>query len=220
MFLIIETATAKGLIALSDGDRVVHEKELVLGLANSRLLEPALHKLMNDAGVKVKDLEYVAVGRGPGSYTGLRVGAACAKALSIGSRIPLVGISSLRGYLPPVDFRGNFLVAIDAKTGGVYVQEGRVGEDGVSFIGEEKLVPFDEFVALVRSIPYVATPAWAPLAKRLEGQVLPTVFETGPSAKQLLQEARKNFIDKVYSVDGTLELRYLRLTQAEIEKKQ
>ncbi len=219
MFLIIDTASAKGLIALCEGDKVVLHQELSLGLANSRLLEPSLEKLLKDASIRPKDLEFVAVGHGPGSYTGLRVAAASAKAISIACHIPLVGISSLRGYIPPSGFRGHYLAAIDAKIGGVYVQEALAEEAGIRFIDEEQLVPFDAFLQKLKTIPFIATPMWAPLAKRLEGLMQPTVFECSPSPHELLLEAKKNFINKKYSLDGSLEIRYLRLTQAEMEKQ-
>jgi tRNA threonylcarbamoyladenosine biosynthesis protein TsaB len=218
MFLIIDTATNRGLIALGAEYGVVSCKELVLGLANSRLLEPSLQKLLQEAGITPKDLEYVAVGQGPGSYTGLRVGAACAKAISIGCGIPLVGISSLRGFSPPSDFLGSYLAVIDAKIGGVYVLEALQTKDGITFLSEDRLVPFDQFVQELKRVPYIVTPAWEPLAKRLQGILAPTVFETGPSAKRLLVESNEKFVKKDCTEDGTLPLLYLRLTQAEMEK--
>lgn len=218
MHLIIDTATNRGLIALGSNDKVISYKELALGLANSRQLEPSLQQLLAEAGIAPKDLEYVAVGQGPGSYTGLRVGAACAKAIAIGCEIPLVGLRSLRGFLPPTDFLGSYLAVIDAKIGGVYVQEAIQSKEGVTFLSEEKLMPFDQFVQELKRVPYIATPTWDALAKRLEGIFAPTVFETGPSAKQLLAESNEKFVKKEYTMDGSLPLLYLRLTQAEMEK--
>lgn len=218
MFILIETATNRGLIALCERDTVIGYKELPLGLANSRLLEPSLDALLKGAGVLPKDLEFVAVGQGPGSYTGLRVGAASAKAIAIGCNIPLVGFSSLRGFVPPSDFFGSYLAVIDAKIGGVYVQEAIKTSDGITFLRKEALMPFEQFVEQLKAVPVLVTPSWEPLAKRLQGIFVPEVFETSPSANQLLLESNEKFVNKEYSIDGSLPLLYLRLTQAEMEK--
>jgi len=218
MFLIIETATSRALIALCDQHKVLAKKELQLALASSSDLEPALQQLLQNAHILPKDLEFVAVGQGPGSYTGLRVGAASAKAISIACNIPLVGLSTLRGFVPPADFLGAYLAAIDAKIGGVYVLAAEKTKDGITFFGEEKLMPWLEFVEALKLCPFIATPAWEPIAKRLEASVKPQVFETSPSAEQLFLESKEKFANKEYTLDGTLPLLYLRLTQAEMEK--
>lgn len=214
MFLIIDTATSRGLVALCNDQEVLFEKALPLGLSNSRLLEPAILELLSSGGITAKELDFVAVGMGPGSYTGLRVGAASAKGLSIGCKIPLVGIPSLHGFVPPV--MGRYMAVVDAKIGGVYLQEGIRRDSGIEFIGQSRLVPIEEFVKDLQTI--LVTPSWEPLAKRLEGINVPQIFETGPSAEQFAKEAKEKFYEKEYSLDGSLELLYLRLTQAEIEK--
>ncbi len=201
MFLIIETATVRGLIALCESGRVLAEEELVLGLANSRSLEPALVALFKKVNKKPKDLEFVACGHGPGSYTGLRVGAASAKAIAVGCKIPLVGISSLKGFCPPEEYKGEYIVCVDARIGGIYVLEK----------GVEKLAS----VETLKNLSAVVTPDWEPLKQRISAE---KVFETKPSAVALMHEASEKFNKKEYSLDGSLALQYLRLTQAEIER--
>ena len=218
MFLIIETATSRGLIALCSKEGVIGHTELLLGLSNSRALEPALQKLLQEHKVLPRSLQFVAVGQGPGSYTGLRVGAASAKAIAVGCNIPLVGINSLRGFLPPEDFMGSFVAAIDAKIGGVYMLRGTKTAGGVIFEGDESLTPFEEFEEALKSIDAIATPSWEPLQKRLKNSFNKKVFEVGPSVQQLFLESKNKFENKEYSVDASLPLLYLRLTQAEMEK--
>lgn len=218
MFLIIETATARGLVALCSNDGVIGQTELLLGLSNSRALEPALQKLLQEARVLPRSLQFVAVGQGPGSYTGLRVGAASAKAIAIGCNIPLVGLNSLRGFVPPDDFVGSFVAAIDAKIGGVYMLRGQKTPTSVVFEGEESLAPIEEFEKALKSVDAIATPGWELLQKRLKNVFDKKVFEVGPSAQQLFIESKNKFENKEYSSDGSLPLLYLRLTQAEMEK--
>ncbi len=218
MHLVIETATAHGLLALCDDKGVIGEKSLPIGLSNSRTVEPLLKELFTESGRAPKELDFVAAGIGPGSYTGIRVGAACAKAIAYGCRIPLVGISSLRGFIPPLEYLGPYLVAIDARIGGIYTLLADKTAAGITFIGDDRLVSVDSFQELLGRVGYVVTPAWEPIRKRLAGHFLPKVFETGPSSLQLFIESKQKFDRKEYSMDGALTLAYLRLTQAEMEK--
>lgn len=62
---------------------------------HSRILPPQVKSMLGDNGLTPADLDLLAVGRGPGSFTGLRTGLALAKGLTLGASIPLMGISSL-----------------------------------------------------------------------------------------------------------------------------
>src|SRR5437899_627154 len=112
MYLVIETSTHRGLLALCEAGSVLATKVLTLGIGHSRNVEPTLHELFQQQSTSPRDLEFVACGRGPGSYTGIRIGVALAKALSLALHIPLVGLSSLRAFVPPDDFSGPFLSVI------------------------------------------------------------------------------------------------------------
>lgn len=218
MYVIIETATTKGLLALASGSQVIASRELLLGLGNSRELEPAMEAMFQEANIKPADLHFVAVGRGPGSYTGIRVGAACAKALAIGLNVPLVGVSSLKSFVPPDAYEGHFCAVIDAKIGGVYYLEGKKEKNQISYLGNEAMVSIEALSDKLGHIPCLVTPLWKPLEARITKNFPLHLFEVGPSAKQLAQEAEFLFSNKKYTLDGSCELLYLRLTQAEMEK--
>jgi tRNA threonylcarbamoyl adenosine modification protein YeaZ len=89
--------------------------------------------------------DHITVGTGPGSYTGIRVGVAMAKALAFGWSIPLAGFCSLQAFLPREC--GPFAVLFDARMGGVYMLKGLRTETGTSF--EEPLrIPLSEATSL------------------------------------------------------------------------
>lgn len=218
MFLIIETASSRGLVVLCDETKVLASKEFHLGLGASGQLEPGIDLLFCEAKKSPAELQYVAVGVGPGSYTGIRVGVSSAKALSFAFKIPLVGISSLHSFLPPADFEGSFLAAIDAKIGGVYVIEGKKQASLVEFMGHAEIVPFEIFEQKLAHVACLVTPAFKPLEQRLTAVFAAPVYEKGPSGAQMAIEAQAKFQAKEYSLDGTVQLLYLRATQAEMEK--
>jgi tRNA threonylcarbamoyl adenosine modification protein YeaZ len=90
-----DTATPAVSVALHDGERVVSEAFAVDARRHGELLTPMIAKVMADAGASRGDLTAVAVGVGPGPYTGLRVGVMTARVLGSVLGIPVHGVCSL-----------------------------------------------------------------------------------------------------------------------------
>lgn len=91
----ISSATADSGIALTSSGEVLGGITLANNRGLSETLMPAIQGLMSDAGRALQELGAVAVTIGPGSFTGIRVGLAVAKALSYALSLPLVGLSTL-----------------------------------------------------------------------------------------------------------------------------
>ena len=92
----IETTSSKGTVALADDKTIIAEVELDKPLRHSRYVIAAIDNMLSDAGLKITDMNCIAVGIGPGSFTGIRVGIAIAKGLSIDTSMRLAGIPSLK----------------------------------------------------------------------------------------------------------------------------
>ena len=90
-----DTATPAVSVAVHDGERVVAEASAADGRRHGELLMPMIAKVLADAGVSRTDLTAVAVGVGPGPYTGLRVGVVTARVLGSVLGIPVHGVCSL-----------------------------------------------------------------------------------------------------------------------------
>lgn len=93
--LALDSSTRGGSVAVGVGGRVVARRVLEPSAGASSLLMPAVDQAVRDAGLSPRDLAAVAVGGGPGSFTGLRIAAATAKALSRALGIPLFAWSGL-----------------------------------------------------------------------------------------------------------------------------
>jgi tRNA threonylcarbamoyladenosine biosynthesis protein TsaB len=87
--------------------------------AHAQELMPAVAQVMERAGLRWGDLEAIAVGVGPGAFTGLRIGIATARALASANGLPLRGVSSLAALAQGLDSRTR-LPLIDAKRGEVF----------------------------------------------------------------------------------------------------
>lgn len=102
--------------------------------------------LLEAAGIRPEDVELVAVGCGPGSFTGLRVAMGFAKGFAFGHRTPIVGVSSLAACAAPGCFESSFVLALgDARMGEVYAGlfTAAGGGEIPTPVTPEVAVPFD-----------------------------------------------------------------------------
>jgi tRNA threonylcarbamoyladenosine biosynthesis protein TsaB len=93
--LNIETSTEVCSVTLSKDGKTLIEKESSEGLNHSQLLTVFVEELFKANNIAFKDLDAVAVSKGPGSYTGLRIGVSVAKGLCYGLDIPLISVGSI-----------------------------------------------------------------------------------------------------------------------------
>jgi len=95
LILHIETATDICSVALSEGDQQLSLVESGQERSHARLLNQFIREVINKAGKQFEDLNGIAVSKGPGSYTGLRIGVSTAKGLSYALEIPLLASGTL-----------------------------------------------------------------------------------------------------------------------------
>lgn len=227
MLLIIETSTERGIIACIDKEKVLFDSRLPIGLQNSKHLLPELMQRVKQSAVDIKSCSGIVIGVGPGSYTGIRVGATVAKTLSFVLKVPLISINSLMTFIPSVN--GKFATVIDARIGGVYFQLGsKEGEETV-FFGGPQVLSLEKAAEVLMDIPYLVTPSMELLRvklekarKEIEGKYTAkedwSWEECYPSAMQMAAFGQQKLLAGDVILDNSLELLYMRKTQAEIER--
>jgi len=122
--LAIETATTACAIGVRAGDTQI-DCVLDEGRRHTEFLARGIAALLGDVGLAPRDLDRVVVDRGPGLYTGLRVGLATAGALAQGLGCDLVGVTSLEVLALgafAAGVRGRLLAVVDARRGEVFIQ--------------------------------------------------------------------------------------------------
>ena len=93
--LLIETSTAQLSTALAENGVVTAFRICGESRMHAALTAPSVQEVLHEKGLAVKDLDAVCVGKGPGSYTGLRVGVSTAKGLCFGAGVPLLSAGTL-----------------------------------------------------------------------------------------------------------------------------
>ena len=123
MLLAFDTATPHVTVALHDGARVVASYESEESMRHGEMLAPGIERVLEEAGAKAADLTGIAVGVGPGPFTGLRVGLVTARTLAFALDVPVRGVCSLDVLAAAAVDEGlaEFAVATDARRKEVYL---------------------------------------------------------------------------------------------------
>ena len=136
LLLALDTATPAVTAAVADltraGDVVLAESTVIDARGHGELLAPAIGKVLAEAGIHPRELGAVAVGVGPGPFTGLRVGVVTARVLGAVLDIRVLGICSLDALSLAGGLTGPHVVATDARRREVYAAtyDGRERTDG------------------------------------------------------------------------------------------
>jgi tRNA threonylcarbamoyladenosine biosynthesis protein TsaB len=120
--LNIETATKNCSVSLAKNGKTVLCKEIAeQGYSHAEKLHVFIEEIIKDSGLTVKDLKAIAISKGPGSYTGLRIGVSTAKGLCYALGIPLIAIDTLQVLAQKVTQKDGLIVPmIDARRMEVY----------------------------------------------------------------------------------------------------
>ena len=132
--LYLETSSKNCSVAISDDEKLLCVcEEVSENYKQSESLHSFVEWALEGAEISIKDIDAVCLGKGPGSYTGLRIGAASAKGFCYGLKIPLVAVNSLESMIEPfLNQNYDFVIPlVDARRMEVYtaVYDGISGEE-------------------------------------------------------------------------------------------
>lgn len=137
--LAIETATEACSVALLvDGE--VSERFEIAPRRHAELALPWAERLLAETGVAKSQLDAIAVGRGPGAFTGVRLAIAIAQGIALALDRPLLPVSTLAALAMRAPGAGDVLAAIDARMGEIYVASFRREGEGVVATGDETVI--------------------------------------------------------------------------------
>src|SRR5262249_49987876 len=143
--LIIETSGRRGSVALALGPRLIDCRELQETRRHARDLAPAAAHMLEARGWPPTSLDAVLVSRGPGSYTGLRIGIISAKVLAYATGARLVAVETFRAIALQAGESLPVEVVADAQQDQVYVQGFERSGGGIRAVSELTIRPLQEW---------------------------------------------------------------------------
>jgi tRNA threonylcarbamoyladenosine biosynthesis protein TsaB len=222
LVLGIETSTPVSSVAIGSEQGIVASALLARGKGHAEFLVPATRYILKEAGLEPRQLAGIAVGLGPGLFTGMRVGVSTAKAMAQALRIPVVGIPSLDLLAYGVRFSSRLICACaDARRGEVFSAFYRQVPGGIQRLSPYAVWPPDRLAGEVEArggdVLFVGSGALTYRDRLTGGKTeFAALSQAFPTALALVELALPRFIRE--DTDPLLELEplYVRRSDAEI----
>jgi tRNA threonylcarbamoyladenosine biosynthesis protein TsaB len=148
LILALDTSTQSASIALIDDSVTLCEININLGVNHSLIVLPAIHDLCRIANIEIGNIDLFACTRGPGSFTGIRVGISTLKGIALATGKPVVGVSTLDALA--YNLAGSEMLVcpmLDARKNQVYTALYRTKPDNILEIKEnERIVNVRDFL--------------------------------------------------------------------------
>ena len=200
--LTIDTATEACSVALQYNGKVYTRYE-VCPQQHSQKILTMVDEVMQEAGAKMKSLDVLGFGRGPGSFTGVRIATGIIQGLALGAKLPVVGVSTLHAMAQQVissQSADNVAVAIDARMSEVYFARYQNSNGIAELLGEEQVLPPEQAATQVTEQTSVfAGTGWQayPALTEVQGEVVVSV--TYPYARHMLP-----LVERAYEAGETM----------------
>lgn len=219
--LHLETSSKNCSVAISEGNTLLCLcEETSEGYKQSESLHTFIQWALEGAEISLKEIDAISLGIGPGSYTGLRIGAASAKGLCFGLGVPLIGVNSLHSMVKPFVNKGYdaIIPMIDARRMEVYtaIFDGKTGE--IQSEIQPKILDEHSFSDLEgRKVLFVGDGAKkASEIMKINAEYNATIY---PSAKYMIEEGVRKFEKSEFEDVAYFEPFYLKEFQGVKMKK-
>ena len=227
LILGVDSSTKAGTASLLTEDKLVGEKLLNLDQTHSQRLMPQIIDLMTSCGYQPEDLTGVGVAKGPGSFTGTRIGLATAKTLAQSLDLPTVGISTLKVLAYSLKYVSGYICpVIDARGGRVFTglyrfEENLIAEKKETMLGKEELL---SHLVDIQSAVYFVGNITAEYRSEIESRLVKPQFVTdlfnlpraGAVAELAADRLAAGEADDLFALTPN----YLKRSQAEIQWEQ
>ena len=226
LILAFETSAKAGSVALLDEKKLLGESYQNTGLTHSQTLMVMAEDLLKQCGKAVSDITAVAVAEGPGSFTGVRIGAAAAKGFAWGGQLPCYGVSTLEAMAESLGvYRGYVCPCMDARRSQVYNALFYVNKGEIQRVKEDRAIALADLALELKELdgPIFlvgdgSTLTYNTLSAEIPGLVLPPEHRMHQRATGVAILAAKKIAAGEEGDGNALTPNYLRLSQAERER--
>ncbi len=197
--LALDTTQEYCSVALSVDDALIWREELA-PRSHTELILPQVQAVLAEAELRLNQLDALAFGRGPGSFTGLRIAAGVVQGLALGADLPVAPVSSLaamaQGFYRENSTATHINAAFDARIGEVYWGNYALIEGIMQSMGDEAVSAPDDLLLPATGGWYAIGSGWAAypqMQHRLAARLVKTIPETAPLARDIIPLADKIF---------------------------
>jgi tRNA threonylcarbamoyladenosine biosynthesis protein TsaB len=196
--LCVDTSTEACSVAVlcsTDKEQVISDHFMLAPREHTQKILPTIEQVLQQSGLALSEIDVVAYGRGPGSFTGVRIGISIAQGLAYGIEKPMVGVSTLQAMAQQAYKTAqvkDVYAAIDARMGEVYFGHYRLEGDLMTLVNEEVVIKPVDLLALkltVEKNSALVGTGWAAYPELIDSftdaQQLDIEF---PSAKYMLDQ--------------------------------
>ena len=238
--LSIDTSGLVGAVAVSDGDMLLSQFSIQYKTTHSEILMPMMEDICKKVHLDLSTIDAIAVAKGPGSFTGLRIGSATAKGLALALNKPIIAVPTVDGIAYNLyGIEKIICPMMDAKRNQVYTglytfvpnrQEGKVREQtfDMQVIHEQFATSVENIAARINEIgkPVVLLGDGVPVYRDKLETLLTVPYSIAPFHQNRQNAAALCALANVYAAEGRFTSAeefapdYLRLSQAEREAKE
>ena len=226
----IDTSTMAANVAVLEDDKLICEYTINTKKTHSQKLMPMIENMLKLSDLDIKEIDAIAICVGPGSFTGLRIGMATAKAMAHVNNIPLIGVNSLEILGANMDLcNRNICSILDAQRNQVYMNKYILKDDKITELEEISIKPIDELLEEISSsnedwvLVGEAVYKYKEKIEEISNIVIPSPANNITKASTLCSVARDKMLanDQVYNCYNINPM-YIRKSQAEeqYEEKQ
>ena len=226
LILAFETSAKAASVAVHDGEKLLAESYQNTGLTHSQTLMVMAEDALKQCGKTAQDVTAVAVAEGPGSFTGVRIGAAAAKGFAWGREIPCYGISTLEAMAETLGvYQGYICPVMDARRAQVYNALFYVNQGTITRVAPDRAIALSELGAELKNLSEPvflvgdgSNLCYNTLSKDVPNLVLPPEHRMHQRAVGVALLAARQAQQGIAPGGAELMPNYLRLSQAEREK--
>lgn len=154
--LAFDTSNGTLSIALLENQTILQFVNIQENGKQAEMLVPTLEKVLHDNKIWYNNLDLIATAKGPGSFTGVRIGLSCARAIKLATNLPLITFDSLAAIAYKYrTHSGKILAAIDAKMDEFFVSEFYAENGKLRQLTDSRLVNSNEFTAISASHNFI-----------------------------------------------------------------
>ncbi len=221
----IDTSSNATSIAVIEDNKLICEYTVNTKTTHSQKLMPMIENMLKISEINVNDMDMIAICQGPGSFTGLRIGMATAKALSHVNNLPIVGVNSLELLAGNMDLSDKKICSIlDAQRTQVYMGQYKFENNKLVEIKSVDVVEIDELLEELKSsneewiLVGEAVYKYEDKIKEIQNIYLPAPSHNVNKASSLCTIAMNKYNQNIDVYDCyTINPVYIRKSQAEVQ---